>query len=63
MIDHPQTFLLKKIIDYQTNGLESLGHLNAKHIDDLSKVLKEYAELAAIEALKNLAKELPKRYY
>jgi hypothetical protein len=42
MIDNPKTFLLKKMVAYKENGLESLGHLNAKYIDDLAKVLRDY---------------------
>jgi hypothetical protein len=32
---NPQNYLIEKIINYQNNGFNSLGALNAKHIDDL----------------------------
>lgn len=55
-MDHPQTYLLKKIIGYKENGLESLGHLSADHIDDLSKVMLEFSKETAIEAVESLIK-------
>lgn len=57
MIDHPKSFLLKKIVGYKTNGLESLGHLHAKHVDDLAAVLKEYAEWAYTDTIERIAKK------
>lgn len=55
-MDHPQVFLLKKIVGWKDNGLESLGHLDAKHVDDLTKVLREYAEGAMNELVERLNK-------
>lgn len=55
-MDHPQTYLLKKIIGYKENGLESLGHLHAKHINDLSKVMMEFSKETVIEAVEALIK-------
>lgn len=50
-MDNPKTFLLKKIMGYETNGLKSLGQLHAKHIDDLTKVLLQFAEETVIEVI------------
>lgn len=55
-MDAPKTFLLKKIIDYDKNGLTSLGQLHAKHIDDLSKVLLEFAKETVMEVIESLNK-------
>lgn len=40
---HPESYLLEKIVGYKENGLESLGHLNAKHVSDISKVMRDFA--------------------
>ncbi len=53
-MEHPKTFLLKKIIDNKTNGLESLGHLHAKHIDDISSVMEDFAEQTIVEVVERL---------
>ena len=55
-MDHPQAFLLKKIVGYKENGLESLGHLNAKHLSDLSKVMLEFAQDTVVEVIERLNK-------
>lgn len=55
-MDHPQAFLLKKIVGWKENGLESLGHLDAKHVKDLSEVLRLYAEEAMTELIERLNK-------
>lgn len=55
-MDHPKTFLLKKIIDCHKNGLNTLGQLNAKHIDDLSEVMKDFGETLISEVVERLNK-------
>lgn len=55
-MDHPQTYLLKKIAGYNENGLESLGHLDAKHIKDISKVMMEFSNETVIEVVNALIK-------
>ena len=51
---HPKTFLLQNIIEYKKNGLSSLGYLHAKHIDDLAKVMEDFAEKAIFEVVEIL---------
>jgi len=53
-MDHPQTYLLKKIVGYKENGLESLGHLDAKHVNDISKVMLDFSKETVIEAVNAL---------
>ncbi len=57
MIPHPETFLLTKIINCDTNGLKILGSLDAKYVNALTEVLKEYAELTAEDIIKRIAKK------
>ena len=47
-------YLLGKIVNNKTNGLKSLGDLHAKHIEDLSKVLEDYAAETVIDVVKRL---------
>lgn len=53
---HPTTFILQKIAGYQTNGHEKLGHLKAEFIDDISAIMREFAEDTAIEVAQRLAR-------
>jgi hypothetical protein len=53
---HPQTYLMEKIIGYKENGMPSLGHLPAKTIDDLVKVMQSFAEETVIEVIDRLNK-------
>lgn len=39
----PKEYLLKKIINSKDNGLDTLGSLNAKHIDDIAQVMNDFA--------------------
>lgn len=55
-MDHPQTYLLNKIANNETNGLHSLGSLNGKHIKDLCEVMKSYAEESMFELIERLNK-------
>lgn len=55
-MEHPTNFLLGKIINYKTNGFKSLGQLDAKHVDDISNIMKEFAEETAIDVIKRLNK-------
>ncbi len=57
MIDHPKTFLLKKVMYYDRNGLDSLGHLPATFFDDISKVLEDYAVEAVNDIVTRIAKK------
>jgi hypothetical protein len=49
-------FLLSKIVGHETNGLSSLGDLNAKHFKDIKIVMEDFAEQAAIELIELLKK-------
>jgi hypothetical protein len=49
-------FLLNKIIRHRENGLDNLGHLEAKFVDNLSIIMQEFAEDAIFEAFKRLNK-------
>lgn len=42
-MEHPKKYLLDKIVGYNKNGFDSLGKLNACHINDISEIMKEYA--------------------
>lgn len=53
-MDNSKAFLLKKIIGYKENGLETLGNLHAKHVDDISKVMLEFATASMIETIERL---------
>lgn len=55
-MDAPQTYLLKKIMNYDKNGLKSLGNLSGKHVDDIASVLKSYAE----ESIKEFSEAINK---
>jgi hypothetical protein len=55
-MDNPTVFLLKKIAGYKENGLESLGHLNGKHVDDIAKVMMEFFDESITEVVKRLNK-------
>ena len=47
-------YLLKKICEYEKNGLESLGKLNGAHFEDLTKVIKSYAVETVLEVVESL---------
>lgn len=53
---HPKNYLLQKIVDYKTNGMSSLGHLKADHIEDLTKVLISFGEEIALDVIDRLNK-------
>ena len=55
-MDSPQTYLLKKIIGHSTNGLDSLGKLNAMYVEDIAKVM----QLFAFETITELVDRLNK---
>jgi hypothetical protein len=48
-MEHPKSYLLRKIINNKENGLKSLGELHAKHIDDLANVILQYSQESIIE--------------
>jgi len=55
-MDNPSTFLLRKIAGYETNGLNSLGKLNAAHFKDITEVMVEFMETAVTEVIERLNK-------
>ena len=52
MITTPKAFLLCKIMESNSAHLPSLFHLETRFIDDVSEVLKEYAEMAYKEGVR-----------
>jgi hypothetical protein len=54
-LDHPETFLLKRMIGYKGSGYSTFGQLYSRHVEDISKIMIEYAELAIIRAVSILA--------
>jgi hypothetical protein len=55
-MDSPQTYLLKKIIGHATNGLDSLGKLNAMHVEDIAEVIRSFAVETITELVERLNK-------
>ena len=55
-MDSPQTYLLKKIMAYATNGLDSLGKLNANHIEDIAEVMRLFTLETITELIERLNK-------
>lgn len=55
-MDNERAFLLKKIAGYRENGLTSLGEFNAKHFEDICKVMLEFATEAMKETVERLNK-------
>jgi hypothetical protein len=53
---HPQTFLLEKIVGHKGNGLSSLGQLDAKHVDDIAEVMKQFGEQLVLDVIDRLDK-------
>jgi hypothetical protein len=53
-MDHPQAFLLKKIIESNENKLPTLKQLHGKHVNDIAQVMKEFTELTIIEVIERL---------
>jgi hypothetical protein len=53
---HPKTYLLMKIVGHRDNGLNSLGHLHAKHVEDIVAVMESFA----IESIENVIERLNK---
>lgn len=53
---HPQTYLLEKITGYKTNGLSSLGNLNATHVNDIVSVMKSFAEETVQDIIHRVSK-------
>lgn len=55
-MDSPQAYLLKKIMLHSTNGLDSLGKLNASHIKDIAEVMR----LFTLETITELVERINK---
>ena len=53
---HPEKFLLIKIINHKENGLDNLGQLEAKFIDNIALIMQDYAEQTVLEAIDRLNK-------
>jgi hypothetical protein len=52
----PKYFLLKQIIGNKKSGLNSLGELHAKHIDDIAEVMNRFLEVALEDIVPRLNK-------
>lgn len=55
-MDSPQTYLLKKIMTHDTNGLNSLGKLSAIHIEDIANVMRSFTVETITELVERLNK-------
>jgi hypothetical protein len=53
---HPEKFLLLKIINHMDNGLDNLGQLEARFIDNIALIMQDYAEQTVLEAIDRLNK-------
>ena len=53
-MEDPTKYLLRKIINHESNGLKSLGKLSAEHVDDISAVMASYAEDTVIDVIDRL---------
>lgn len=53
---NPTDFLLQKIINSDKSNLKTLGQLHAKYVDDISEVIREFAEQTVIDTLARLKK-------
>ena len=53
-MDNARIYLLKKIIGYKDNGHEELGSLNAKYIDDVSRVMLAFMKDSLTEIIDKL---------
>ena len=42
-MDNSKMYLLKRIAKYKENGYNSFGELNGKHVDDIAKLMNEFA--------------------
>jgi hypothetical protein len=43
-MDNSKLYLLKAIIKHETNGYNSLGELNGKHVDDIARLMNEFVK-------------------
>lgn len=50
-MDNAKVFLLKKIVGSKDNGYSSFGELNAKHVDDISKLMNDFLKETIKELL------------
>lgn len=55
-MDNPKLFLLKRIAGHETNGFPSLGEFDAKHFDDVCKLMLEFAKECISETIEQLNK-------
>ena len=55
-MDNAQLYLLKRIAGYKTNGHDSLGHLNACHVNDVAKVMTDFAKDVLTEVIEGINK-------
>lgn len=51
---HPQSYLVEKIFNSDKDNLPTLGKLEAKFIDDITQVMKDFAEETVIETIERL---------
>lgn len=50
------TYLLEKICQHETNGFSSMGEFNAKHFNDVSAIMKAFAEETILEFVDRINK-------
>ena len=53
-MENSKTYILNCIVNHNKNGLSSLGELHAKHVDDIAKIMKDFAIETVVEVVKRL---------
>lgn len=55
-MDNAGTYLLKSIAQSETNGLASMGEFNAKHFNDVTKIMMGFLKDSLTEIIEHLNK-------
>lgn len=55
LVTNPKKYILQAIVGYKENGYSSFGELDAKHVNDISKLLENYAIETAENVLNRVA--------
>jgi len=50
-MDNSKLYLLKAIVRHETNGYNSFGELNGKHIDDIARLMNEFVKEVITELI------------
>lgn len=49
-------FLLEKIVDYKTNGLDTLGQFHGRHFNDIAEVMRQFGEETVLDVVERINK-------